>query len=201
MFEFRTKFHWYVPEGAIDNDWLRWWLGAEQTCDKPLSEPMLIKLLDAIYEFLHTLKWMQGSAYLTVRWPRASKTVTEASGFSRQSFLLNHIYFLVQDWSISSALAMELLQSCTKPSIYWWFSARLQYLQCVSNGDTAVWHQAIDIICIEKCEISGVGQVKISWYAEPWNMHGHWNQSSPGLNMLISYISPQWKCFVYTQIY
>ena len=29
------------------------------------------------------------------------------------------IYGFVQDWSISSALAMEILQSCTKPTIYW----------------------------------------------------------------------------------
>ena len=28
---------------------------------------------------------------------------------------------------------------------FWWFSARLQYLQCVSNGDTAVLHWAIDL--------------------------------------------------------
>ena len=33
---------------------------------------------------------------------------------------LGEIYIngLVQDYSISSALAMEILQSCTKPSIY-----------------------------------------------------------------------------------
>ena len=30
-------------------------------------------------------------------------------------------------------------------STYQWLSARLQYLQCISNGDTAVLHQAIDI--------------------------------------------------------
>ena len=27
-----------------------------------------------------------------------------------------------------------------------WLSARLQYLQCISNGDTAVLHWAIDIV-------------------------------------------------------
>ena len=30
-----------------------------------------------------------------------------------------HIDGLVQDYSISIALAMEILQSCTKPLIYW----------------------------------------------------------------------------------
>ena len=29
---------------------------------------------------------------------------------------------------------------------YWWISARLHYLQFISNGDTAVWHKAINII-------------------------------------------------------
>ena len=33
-----------------------------------------------------------------------------------------HINGLVQDCSNSSALAMELLQSCTKPSIYVWMN-------------------------------------------------------------------------------
>ena len=55
------------------------------------------------------------------------------------------IYRLVQDYSNSTALAMELLQSCTKSSIHiyfiiGWLSAKLQYLQCISNGVTAVLH-------------------------------------------------------------
>ena len=29
-----------------------------------------------------------------------------------------------------------------------WLSARLQYLQCVSNGDTAVLHWAIEMMCL-----------------------------------------------------
>ena len=29
--------------------------------------------------------------------------------------------------------------------IYRWLSARLRYLQCISNGDTAVFHKAIDM--------------------------------------------------------
>ena len=32
--------------------------------------------------------------------------------------------------------------------IYRWLSTRLQYLQCVSTGDTAVLHQAIDMNCL-----------------------------------------------------
>ena len=31
------------------------------------------------------------------------------------------------------------------PELYRWFSARLQYLQCINNGDTAVLHKAIDM--------------------------------------------------------
>ena len=41
---------------------------------------------------------------------------------------------LVQDCGNSSALAMELLQSCTKPSI------AMELLQCISNGITAILH-------------------------------------------------------------
>ena len=45
----------------------------------------------------------------------------------------DHINGLVQDCSISSALIMEILLFCTKP-----LGARLQYLQCISNGNTRV---------------------------------------------------------------
>ena len=38
----------------------------------------------------------------------------------------------------------RLVESDTE-LIYWWLSARLQYHQCISNGDTAVFHWAIDI--------------------------------------------------------
>ena len=33
--------------------------------------------------------------------------------------------------------------------IFWWLSARLQHLQCVSNGDTAVLHWAMDLYYAE----------------------------------------------------
>ena len=59
----------------------------------------------------------------------------------------DYIDSYVQDCSISSVLAMEILQSYTKPLIYyakqliyWWLRARLEYLKCVSNGDTAILH-------------------------------------------------------------
>ena len=49
--------------------------------------------------------------------------------------------------SISSVLAKEILQSCTEPLVspLHWPIKKLQYLQCVSNGDTAVLHWTIDI--------------------------------------------------------
>ena len=69
---------------------------------------------------------------------------------------------LVQDCGICSASALEILQSCTKPlirvqwlscmymvfMIYYriqWLSARLQYIQCASNGYTTVLLQTINM--------------------------------------------------------
>ena len=57
----------------------------------------------------------------------------------------------VQDFSISIALAMEILQCCAKPCVvtgeirrsFWWLSAGLQYLHCINNGDTAVLCYAV----------------------------------------------------------
>ena len=59
------------------------------------------------------------------------------------SSFVDQIDGLVQDYSISIALAlaMEIPKSGTKQ----WLIARLQYLQCISNGDTAVWHKTIEI--------------------------------------------------------
>ena len=42
----------------------------------------------------------------------------------------------------------EYIQFKTKPCAYRCLSVRLQYLQCVSNGDTAVWHWAIDTLWV-----------------------------------------------------
>ena len=85
----------------------------------------------------------QGSNCPTTLWPGASKTASQRSRFG-QSFLLYHIH------------------------VYRWVSGRLQYLQCISNEDTAVMLQIINVICAEKCQILHIGQVKISWYVEPW---------------------------------
>ena len=57
------------------------------------------------------------STYLTARWPAESKSASLVNGFL-QSCLVNHIEGLVQEKRNSSALAMELRLSCTKPSIY-----------------------------------------------------------------------------------
>ena len=47
---------------------------------------------------------------------------------------------------MSIVLEMLLyLKDLRKLTLYWWLSARLQYVQSVSNGDTSVLHWAIDI--------------------------------------------------------
>ena len=57
--------------------------------------------------------------------------------YSHTTWAQCHLEGLVQYCSNSSALALELLQSCTKPL--------MQYLQCGCNGVTAVLHSAIDL--------------------------------------------------------
>ena len=76
----------------------------------------------------------------------------------------------MQDFSNSSVLAMELLQSSPKPSIYiytlfnasgplllisrlnvyylYHYCPRLQYLQCISSGDTAVLLWVVKLMLI-----------------------------------------------------
>ena len=44
-----------------------------------------------------------------------------------------------------------------------WLSARLQYLQCISNGDTAVLHQAIDIYISLGCKRLNLLHSQIVW--------------------------------------
>ena len=39
----------------------------------------------------------------------------------------------MQDWSISSALATEMLQSCIKPSIWWWYDDLIIYLRSLKG--------------------------------------------------------------------
>ena len=51
-------------------------------------------------------------------------------------------------WTAVSYMKQRAWRSMIWRLIYRGFSARLQYLQCVSNGDTAVLHWAIDISMI-----------------------------------------------------
>ena len=85
----------------------------------------------------------------------------------------HYIHGLVQHSSISSVLAMEKLQSCTKSS-----TSRLQYLQCISNGDTAadlptpdpaqtirfmIWNHTISLQTIQFSDQT------IQFYSKPYN--------------------------------
>ena len=48
--------------------------------------------------------------------------------------------------------SFDLINKCNTTKTewpYWWLSTRLQYLQCVSNEDTAVFHKAIDICTLQ----------------------------------------------------
>ena len=47
---------------------------------------------------------------------------------------MQYIHGLVQDYCISSALAMEIPQSCAKPSIYWYFI--LHYVATLLNDSS-----------------------------------------------------------------
>ena len=59
-------------------------------------------------------------------------------------------------WSLS-----DLYLAIVIVMIYWWLSARLQYLQCVSNGHTAVLHWGIDMwYCVMKNHYSK----ELWWY-------------------------------------
>ena len=51
-------------------------------------------------------------------------------------------------WPTCIALLFDHIagQGCEDTAIYRWLSARLQYIKCVINGDTAVLHQAFDIM-------------------------------------------------------
>ena len=68
--------------------------------------------------------------------------------------LLQKIYIsgIVQDCSISIANAQEILQLGIM-SIH---NAQLQYLLCISNGDTAVLHYAIDIYQLRRVILTAV---------------------------------------------
>ena len=61
----------------------------------------------------------------------------------------SHFDGLVQDCSISSALAMEILQSCTKPSIWHWLISQLT--SCFE-----IWQRAQQWYCHVLCQIPKV---------------------------------------------
>ena len=63
-----------------------------------------------------------------------------------------HFLLFLDTQGISSHSTDPVLQeywslSTKGPIQYWWLSARLQYLHCIRNGDTAVLHLAIKIMC------------------------------------------------------
>ena len=57
---------------------------------------------------------------------------------------MSSMYDIARDTTSKVEHAIEHTGVWSHP--YRWLSARLQYLQCVSNGDTAVLHYAIDMI-------------------------------------------------------
>ena len=69
--------------------------------------------------------------------------VTLAAVFSQ---ITNQETCLWYNWIINNFVFCFVFCYQWKSSSYRWLSARLQYLQCVSNGDTAVSHKAIDIL-------------------------------------------------------
>ena len=44
--------------------------------------------------------------------------------------------------------SLAISQSHSHTATNWWLSARLQYLQCISNGNIAVLHEAIKYCCV-----------------------------------------------------
>ena len=82
----------------------------------------------------------------------------------------SHIDGLVQDCSNSSALALELLQSCAKPSIYQCSSTRLWYLQYISNGGTMSYTKPL----IYNQWVSYISSSEVTI----WKGHSHWGLSA-----------------------
>ena len=69
--------------------------------------------------------------------------ITECDASSMQSFGANKA-------AMNGTSDADLENGLTRKSHkhqwqYWWFSARLQYLQCISNGDTAILHSVINM--------------------------------------------------------
>ena len=53
-------------------------------------------------------------------------------------------WYSLNNFKISSGLTADACPANDDDGIYWWLSAKLQYLHCISNGDTAVLDKAID---------------------------------------------------------
>ena len=83
---------------------------------------------------------------------------------------------------------MELCPFCVYPSIwcmYWWLSARLQYLQCISNGDTGVLHWAIGM-SLQSNSINYM-DTPASWIMDHpyWMADTHFRASFPRISIFI----------------
>ena len=80
-----------------------------------------------------------------------------------QYFCKAHIDSLVQDCSISSALAMEILQSCTKPSILWCDYVSIGCcciaIGCAGFGESTVAHPPA---------VFAHGPVTSKWEVDRW---------------------------------
>ena len=91
--------------------------------------------------------------------------------------LVNHIGGLVQDCGISSALAMELLQSCTKPSIYDLSQVRRKQIKETKfSMNTWSRHQMeafseLLAICVGNSLVTGEFPAQKACDAELWCFH------------------------------
>ena len=106
----------YLLQSTIFQHCFRWWLGADQATSHYLNQWWLVY-------------WciMHHSASILVILIRLDigvmtlETMWKVSLWVSVSYTaLHHINGLLQGYSISNALAMEILQSCTNPSILFW---------------------------------------------------------------------------------
>ena len=139
----------FVPKGPINNiPTLVQIMAWHRPGNKPLSEPMMVILLTHIcatlpqwvkqfsetqtilYKFkqksVRTLQvqwnmlWKMRKIYAIVSMFIPSLWLDFNTTYNCYLELLTHTDGLVQERCNSSALAMELLLSCTNPSIWWW---------------------------------------------------------------------------------
>ena len=109
-------------------------LGPNNAGDNPLSEPVLDychfdtfqnKFQKIFIQILHFPVYKMHSKISPTKWQPLCRGLNELKEPWLLCIIL-HIHAHCEWWP------------------FWWFSVRLQYLQCVSNGDTAVLHYAID---------------------------------------------------------